>query len=163
LGRKKGETRRISSQERKSDWRCGYCGCQDANQFIRDGHYRRNLETGWGHISGLRVPLLECQRCGHDVICSFRILGKFQRLWIDLEQDALFCSGLGQSLRSITQRWSAQLESNVGLRAVNERINQVEPLVEQMRRQAIGPCPPVVQFDGIWVTIESAGEQIKGE
>jgi putative transposase len=161
LGRKKGETRRISSQPRLSDWRCGNCGCQDANQFLRDGHYRRNLETGWGHIQGLRVPMLECQQCGHDVICAFSLLEKFQRLWIDLEQDALFCSGLGQSLRTITQRWSAQAESNVGLRALNERINQVEPLVKRMREQAIFPSPPVVQFDGIWVTIQSEGEKIK--
>src|SRR5689334_13981087 len=71
LGRKKGETRRISRQPRQIEWRCGYCGCQDANQFLRDGHYRRNLETGWGHIQGLRVPMLECQKCFHDVICQF--------------------------------------------------------------------------------------------
>ncbi len=161
LGRKKGETRRISSQERLSDWRCGHCGCQNANQFLRDGHYRRNLETGWGHIQGLRVPMLECQHCGHDVICSFSILEKFQRWWIALEQDALFCSGLGQSLRAITQRWSAQAESNRGLRVLNERINQVEPLVERMREQTIFPTPPVVQFDGIWVTIQGEGGKIK--
>ncbi len=105
--------------------------------------------------------MLECQRCGHDVICAFSIGEKFQRLWIDLDQDALFCSGLGQSLRAITQRWSAQAESNIGLRALNERINQVEPLVQQMREQAIFPAPPVVQFDGIWVTIQSEGEKIK--
>ena len=55
----------------------------------------------WGHIEGLRVPMLECQECFHDVVCTFRLLEKFQRLWIDLEQDALFSSGLGQSLRSI--------------------------------------------------------------
>jgi transposase-like protein len=161
LGRKKGETRRISSQECKVEWRCRHWGCQDANQFLRDGHYRRNLETGWGHIQGLRVPMLECQHCDHDIICAFSIIEKFQRFWIDLEQDALFCSGLGQSLRTITQRWSAQAESNRGLRALNERINQVEPLIEQMREQAIVPSPPAVQFDGIWVTIQNEGEKIK--
>ena len=69
LGRKKGGTRWISSQPRLIEWKCGYCGCQDANQFLRDGHYRRNLETGWGHIQGLRIPMLECQKCFHDVIC----------------------------------------------------------------------------------------------
>ena len=161
LGRKKGEPRRISSQEHLSEWKCGHCGCQDAHQFLRDGHYRRNLETGWGHLQGLRVPMLECQRCGHDVICVFSVLEKFQRFWIDVEQDALFCSGLGQSLRTITQRWSAQTESSVGLRALNERIHQVEPLIEQMRKQAIVPSPAVVQFDGIWVTIQREGEKIK--
>lgn len=161
LGRKKGEARRVRSQEQISEWKCGQCGCQDAQQFVRDGHYQRNLETSWGHIQGLRVPMLECQRCGHDVICTFGILEKFQRFWIDLEQDALFCSGLGQSLRTIIQRWSAQSESNVGLRSLNERINQVEPLIQRMREQAIVPVPPVVQLDGIWVTIQREGEKIK--
>ncbi len=161
LGRKKRGTRCIRSQPHQIEWRCGHCGCQDANQFLRDGHYRRNLETGWGHIQGLRVPMLECQKCFHDVICQFSILEKFQRFWIDLEQDALFSSGLGQSLRSIVQRWSAQAESNVGLRALNERINQIEPLIQKMREQAIAPSPPIVQLDGIWVTIQREGEKIK--
>ena len=54
-----------------------------------------------------------------------------------------------------------QAESNMGLRTINERINQIEPLIEKMREQAITPGPPVVQFDGIWVPIESEGEAIK--
>jgi hypothetical protein len=161
LGRKKGEIRRISGQPRQIAWMCGYCGCQDANQFLRDGHYKRNLETCWGHIEDLRVPMLECQQCFHDVICHFHLIEKFQRMWIDLEQDAFFSSGLGQSLRSIAQRWSGQAESPIGLRAINERINQIEPLIEKMREQPITPGPSIVQFDGIWVPIESAGEEIK--
>jgi len=161
LGREKGEIRRVSGQLRQSEWKCGYCGCQDANQFTRDGHYQRNLETCWGHIQGLCIPMLECQQCGHDVVCHFTIIEKFQRFWIDLEQDALFSSGLGQSLRSIVQRWSAQTESNVGLRALNERMNQIEPLVQKMRERNFSLAPPVVQFDGIWVTIQGCTEKIK--
>lgn len=161
LGRKKGEPRRISSQPRQIAWKCAHCGCQDANQFLRDGHYKRTLETGWGHIEGLRVPMLECQQCFHDVICQFRLIEKFQRIWIDLEQDALFSSGLGQSLRSIAQRWSAQAESSIGLRTINERINQIQLLIEKMREQTITLVPPVIQFDGIWVPIMSEGEKIK--
>ena len=70
LGREKRSPRRVSEQAREIDWQCGHCGCRDANQFTRDGHYRRSLETGWGHIEGLQVPMLECQCCGHDVICT---------------------------------------------------------------------------------------------
>jgi putative transposase len=161
LGRVKGKLRRISSQTREIDWKCGACGCSDANQFTRDGHYRRNLETGWGHVEHLQVPMLECQQCQHDVICHFSIIEKFQRFWIDLDQDALFSSGLGQSLRAISERWSAQLESPVGLRTINERINQIEPLVQQMREQPLLQAPDVVQLDGIWVTIQNQGEKIK--
>ena len=76
LGRKKGANRQISSQQRESEWKCGYCGGPDAHQFIRDGHYKRSLETGWGHIQDLRVPMLECQECHHDVLCQFSILEK---------------------------------------------------------------------------------------
>ena len=56
LGREKGEPRRVSSQPREIDWQCGQCGCCDANQFTRDGHYRRTLATGWGLLEG--VPML---------------------------------------------------------------------------------------------------------
>jgi len=67
LGRPKRSPRRMSSQARPIDWQCACCGCSDANQFTRDGHYRRSLETGWGHLDVLRVPMLECQRCKRGV------------------------------------------------------------------------------------------------
>ncbi|OLD63874.1 MAG: hypothetical protein AUF65_01010 [Chloroflexi bacterium 13_1_20CM_50_12] len=131
LGREKGQPREAKSQVRESDWKCAHCGCSDANQFIRDGHYRRELQTGWGTVQNLQVPMLECQRCKHDVICNYAILEKHQRFWMDLTQDALWSSGCGQSLRDIRERWSATIGSSIGLRTINERINQIEPLVHQ--------------------------------
>jgi putative transposase len=161
LGREKGSRRPVSEPPRESDWQCGQCGCQDANQFTRDGHYRRTLETEWGHIEQLSVPMLECQCCHHDVTCRFSILEKFQRFWVDLQQDALFSSGLGQSLRAISNRWSAELQRPVGLRSLNELINQVEPLVHRMREQHFPQAPTVLQCDGIWVTVQEQEEEIK--
>jgi putative transposase len=161
LGRAKGEARRVSSQPREIDWVCRYCGCRDANQFIRDGHYRRDLATSYGVISDLQVPMLECQCCGHDVICSFAILDKYDRFWYDLDQQAIFGSGLCQSLRDLCQQWSANLESQVSLRTIHERINHIEPLIQQARSQSIEEVPPVVQFDGIWLTIVGQDETIK--
>ncbi len=76
LGRPKRSPRRISSQARPIDWQCAYCGCTDANQFTRDDHYRRSLETGWGHLDVVRVPMLECQRCEHDVVAQFALVEK---------------------------------------------------------------------------------------
>ncbi len=64
LGRGKRDPRQVSGQAREIDWQCTSCGSRDANQFIGDGHYRRDLETGWGHLEGVQVPMLECQRCG---------------------------------------------------------------------------------------------------
>jgi hypothetical protein len=161
LGREKGSRRPVSEQPRESDWQCGQCGCQDANQFTRDGHYQRTLETGLGHIQQLRVPMLECQYCHHDVMCLLSILEKFQRFWLDLQQDAFLSSGLGQSLRAIRNRWSAQLERPVGLRSLNELINQVEPLVHRMQDQHFPEAPTVVQCDGIWVTVQGQEGEIK--
>ena len=161
LGRAKGEPRQVSSTARPIDWQCASCGCTDANQFTRDGHYRRNLETGWGHLEDLQVPMLECQQCQHDVICSFSILEKYQRFWLDLDQDVLFSSGLCQSLREISQRWSAAVGSSVGLRTMNERINQIEPLALQAHREPITDVPTVVQLDGIWLTIQGQSDKEK--
>jgi putative transposase len=161
LGREKGSPRQVSEQPRTMNWKCGQCGCQDANQFTRDGHYQRTVETELGHIDQLRVPMLECQRCHHDVICQFSILEKFQRFWVDLQQDAFFSSGLGQSLRAIRNRWSGELESPGGLGSINELINQVEPLLHRMREQHFPQAPTVVQCDGIWVTIQGQEGEIK--
>jgi hypothetical protein len=99
LGRPKRSPRQMSSQARPIDWRCAHCGCTDANQFTRDGHYRRSLETGWGHLDVVRVPMLECQRCEHDVVAQFAILEKYQRFWRDAPHRAIFGSGLSRSLR----------------------------------------------------------------
>src|SRR2546421_9914806 len=161
LGRGPRRPRRVSAQAREIDWQCGHCGCQDANHFTRDGHYRRSLQTAWGQVEGLQVPMLECQRCGHDVICTYSILEKYQRFWLDLDQRVLFGSGLCQSLRHLSQVWSATLGSSVGLRTINDRINQIEPLVRQAHSQPISDVPAVVQFDGIWLRVQSQTDTIK--
>ena len=90
LGRGKREPRRVGGQAREMEWQCGKCGCRDANQFTRDGHYQRALETGWGHIEGLRVPMLECQCWSVNAVgmmwCvttpSWRSSGAFGWIWI---------------------------------------------------------------------------------
>src|SRR2546426_2531342 len=161
LGREKGSPRRVSGQAREIDWQCGHGGCRDANQFTRDGHYRRALETGWGHVEGLQVPMVECQCCGHDVVCHYTILEKYRRFWLDMDQQVLFGSGLCQSLRQMSQQWSAVLGSSVGLRTINERINQIEPLLRQAHGEPMVDVPAVVQFDGIWLREQTQTETIK--
>lgn len=161
LGREKGAPRQVSGQPREIDWQCVFCGCQEANQFTRDGHYRRDLETGWGHLEGLRVPMIECQKCQHDVVSHFAILEKYDRFWMDLDQDVLFSNGCCQSLRQIQERWSATVGGSVGLRTLNERINQIEPLAKCAHTGPLTDIPPVIQLDGIWVTITSQQEKVK--
>jgi putative transposase len=53
------------------------------------------------------------------------------------------------------------LESHVSLRTVNERINQIEPLLEQARRKPISEVPAVVQCDGIWLRLQVPSETLK--
>ena len=161
LGRGKREPRRVGGQVREIEWQCGKCGCRDANHFTRDGHYQRALETGWGHVEGLQVPMVECQCCGHDVVCHYTILEKYRRFWLDLAQQVLIGLGLCQSLRQMSQQWSARLRSSVGLRTINERINQIEPLRKLARREPITDVPAVVQFDGIWLRVQTQTDTIK--
>ena len=155
LGRAKRSPRQVSSQARPIDWHCVHCGCSDANQFTRDGHYRRSLETGWGHLETLRVPMLECQRCEHDVVAQFAILEKYQRFWLDAPQRAIFGSGLARSLRHLSQEWAATVGASVGLRTINERINQLEARLAHVHREPITDVPAVVQFDGIWLSLQT--------
>ena len=82
LGREKGQARVVNGQAREIDWKCNNCGCTDAHHFTRDGHYQRELQTGWGAIQNLQVPMLECQHCKHDVVCNYVILEKYKRFWI---------------------------------------------------------------------------------
>ncbi len=56
LGREKGKPRVANSQVREIDWTCGNCGCRDANYFTRDGHYRREWQTGWGTVQIGKCP-----------------------------------------------------------------------------------------------------------
>jgi hypothetical protein len=76
-------------------------------------------------------------------------------------QQVLFGSGLCQSLRQLSQQWSATLESSLGLCTLNERINQIEPLLEQAHRDSITDVPAVVQCDGIWLRMQTQTDPIK--
>lgn len=51
--------------------------------------------------------MLECQQCGHDVLCHFTILEKYERFWLDLDQDVVLGSGLGESSRHLRERLHA--------------------------------------------------------
>jgi hypothetical protein len=97
LGRPKRSPRQGSSQARLSDGHGASCGWADANQLTRDEHSRRSLETGWGHLDVVRVPMLEWQRCEHDVVAQFAILHKSQRFWLDAPQRAIRGLGLART------------------------------------------------------------------
>src|SRR5258708_38434404 len=59
LGRGPRRCRQATGQVREIDWQCGHCGCRGANQFTRDGHYRRALGAGWRHLERLQAQSTE--------------------------------------------------------------------------------------------------------
>jgi len=108
-----------------------------------------------GTSKRLPVPMLECGCCGHDVVCHFTILEKYQRFWLDLDQDVVFGSGLCESLRQ--SRVSAGVQWWVavwGCAPAHRRINQIAPLLKHAHQDPISDVPPVVQFDGIWLRLQ---------
>jgi hypothetical protein len=102
----------------------------------------RELQTGWGTVQNLQVPMLECQHCKHDVICEYTIIEKYKRFWMDLAQEALWSSGCSQSLRDICERWSATVGHSVGLRTINERIKETLASGPAVSYQTLGAGPP---------------------
>src|SRR5437667_10364941 len=48
------------------------------------------------------------------------------------------------------QEWAVTLGASVGLRTINERINQLEARLAHVHREPISEVPAVVQFDGNW-------------
>lgn len=162
-GREKGGSRRISGQPCLIDWPCACCGWTDAHSFIRDGHAQRRVQTSRGLLSDRRVPMVECQHGQHHVVCHGAMVEKHQRLWMDLDPDVLCGSGFHERVRQLPERRSATREGRVGLRTLHERMTRVELLVTSAHQEPIIDGPPVIQRDGIRVTIISHQEQSKAD
>src|ERR1700687_1628730 len=62
---------------------------------------------------------------------------------------AVACHGVYANERT---EWAATVGASVGLRTVNERINQLEAELTHVHREPLTDVPAVVQFDGIWVS-----------
>jgi hypothetical protein len=61
----------------------------------------------------------------------------------------------------ISQQWSAVLGSCGDLCTINDRINQMESLLQQVHCEPHGDVPVVVQFDGIWLREQTQTEIVK--
>src|SRR5436305_15350969 len=79
---------------------------------------------------------------------------KHGRVVQDLDQGVVLGSGLCESLRHLSERWSEAVGSSIGLRTLNERINQLAPLLSQAHQTRITQVPAVIQFDGIWLRLQ---------
>src|SRR5436190_614069 len=95
-----------------------------------------------------------------DGVTQVAILQKYQRFWLDAPHRAIIGLGLSRSLRQLSQEWAATVGASVGLRTINERINQLEARLSHVHREPITEVPAVVQFDGIWLSLQTQQDGI---
>lgn len=136
---------------------CQKCGSQQVQQFWRNGHYLRGLDTHWGHLT-IAMPQVRC-RCGGSVTIPWRTLRKGQRIWEDLAWEMQAEYGWGLSLRWIKAKADGKLGGSLGLRTINERVQQAGAGLAEWRERQLEQFPPVVEVDGIWLTVMKTGTE----
>lgn len=151
--------RRQPGRRRWTAARCNRCGSQNSQDFWRDGHYRRYLDTRWGRLQ-ISMPQVECI-CEGTVQVPFQTLRPRQRVWDDLEGEIRERSGWGAGLRGTKEWLDGRLGSSVGLRTLNDRVRQLGQLIPGWRKRILEQVPPVVRVDGIWVTLMVPTGQVK--
>jgi len=132
---------------RHSHARCQKCGSQKACQFMRNGYRKRQLVTQFGVIQ-YRLPRVKCA-CGGSVSIPFSIIKPYQQIWDDVVEQVHRWANLGLSLRQMQTEIGDQFAAQVGLRS----INQIVQNVEQPTQIALSSVPPVVMLDAIWLTL----------
>ena len=151
LKRKRHKRRRKIKEETKSTAYCQRCGSHKANHFQRNGHYRRGVDTSWGHVK-IDMPQVRCE-CGGNVKMPYQILRARQRIWDDLEWEMRAEYGWGMSLRWIKAKEDAKLKGSLGLRTLNQRIHRLAAGIPVWQSRRLSEFPPVIRVDGIWINM----------
>lgn len=139
--------RRQGVGQRRTGAICCRCESQHARDFLRNGHRKRQLLTHYGVVD-FWLPRVVCA-CGGSVRIPFSIVQPYQRLWDDLLEQIGRWAQLGISLRQMQTEIGEQLETQVGLRKLNEIVHQVKcPTAIELTS-----VPPVVMLDAIWVSL----------
>ena len=139
----------------QSQAKCQKCGSRKAHHFYRNGHRRRYLVTSYGVVT-YGLPRVVC-KCGGSVKIPFSILHPYQRLWDDVQNQVEHWAQLGVSLRQMQNEIGEQMKTQVGLRKLNE-------IVQDVRQPALielTSVPPIVMLDGTWVTLLEDTEHIQ--
>lgn len=139
--------RRAKVGARQGGAQCQRCGTRHARRFSRNGHRHRQLVTGFG-VLDIWLPRVVCE-CGGSVTIPFSILEPCQRLWDDVVRQIGRWANLGVSLRQIQGEIGEQRGTQVGLRKLNEVVQQVSTPVEI----TLSSVPPVIMLDAIWMTL----------
>ena len=143
---------RVAHERRKavnrvSQASCQRCGSCQAQDFHRNGHRKRQVVTDVGVVD-FWLPRVVCQ-CGGSVRIPFSILEPYQQIWVDIERQVKRWANLGLSLRQMQTELAHQSHTQIGLRTLNELVNQYDQPAEIELRSV----PPVVMLDAIWVTL----------
>jgi len=131
--------------------KCNRCKSQNVQNYRRNGHRWRELDTEWGHMR-IGVPQVECI-CGGAVHVNWQLLRDRQRLWDDVEVDIRAEYGWGLSLRQIKMRYDGLLGGSLGLRTLNKRILAMKQGALAWPERTLPGKAPVIQVDGLWFTI----------
>lgn len=132
---------------------CLRCGSQQAQDFRRNGHRKRQLVTNRGVVD-IWLPRVVCQ-CGGSVQIPFSILKPYQQIWTDVEWQVERWANLGLSLRQMQAEIAHHSRTQVGLRTLNQIVTDYDkqPAIE------LTSVPPVVMLDAIWVTLLQTTDQ----
>lgn len=80
----------------------------------------------------------------------------YQRFWDDLLTQIEQWGNWGLSLRQMQQALGEQVHTSVGLRKLNEVVQDVK----QAPQLAFTSVPPVIMLDAIWVDLLQATESV---
>lgn len=139
--------RRTKVGARQGGAQCQRCGTRHVRRFSRNGHRYRQLVTSFG-VLDIWLPRVVCE-CGGSVTIPFSILEPCQRLWDDIMAQIGRWANLGVSLRQMQGEIGEQIGTQVGLRKLNEVVQQVSAPLEI----TLSSVPPVIMLDAIWMTL----------
>jgi len=126
---------------------CQKCGSRPGKDFSRNGHRSRQLVTGDGVVD-FRMPRVVCE-CGGSVRRPLSILRPYQRFWDDLVVHVPQWADFGLSLRHLQQFMGDHLPTAVGLRQLNEIVQEVAA----PSALNLTSVPPVIMLDAIGVDL----------
>lgn len=150
LGREPYQRRR-HAKGTESQVKCSKCQSRARQKFRRNGYYQRGLVTRYGHTQ-IGMPQLKCE-CGGNVRFDFKTVRARQRFGADVQVFVQQEYQAGQSYRQIKTKLEERLHSSVGLRTLNKQVLAVDQGIKACKTWEKEEVPPVVRFDGIWLTV----------
>ena len=123
----------------------------------RSGHFKRGLDTQYGHIPDLAVPKL--RRRNRDR--NWQLLQRYQR-GLGCLLDWLCCLYvMGLSLRDLQEALYFLIGHVLSRSAVNQVTLKVQQQLDTHRQAPISRSPSILIVDGVWVEIQYTQDGFK--